>query len=89
MNRNEHSEHRRPFRIPFWLGVCLFAAIAVFFLWEEHQAHILGALPWLILLACPFIHIFMHRDHGHAHGHRHDDTDRRAARPSDGERGAP
>jgi len=87
MNRNEHSEHRRPFRIPFWLGVCLFAAIAVFFLWEEHQAHILGAL--LILLACPFIHIFMHRDHGHAHGHRHDDTDRRAARPSDGERGAP
>lgn len=69
MTHSEHSETRRPFRIPFWLGVCLFAAIAVFFLWGEHEAHILGALPWLILLACPLIHLFMHSNHGHdGHG---------------------
>jgi hypothetical protein len=55
---------RRP-RIPFWLGACLFAAIATFLLWEEHQAHILGALPYLLLLACPLIHLFMHGGHGH------------------------
>ena len=74
MNHVEHTEGRWPFRIPFWLGVCLFAAIAVFFLWEEHKAHILGALPWLILLACPLIHFFMHRNHGHggAHGEGRD-----------------
>jgi hypothetical protein len=58
-------------RIPWWLGAVLFAAIAVFFLWEEHKAHFLGALPWLLLLACPLIHLFMHRGHGQgdASGH--------------------
>jgi hypothetical protein len=42
----------------------LFAAIALFFLWEEHQAHLLGALPYLILLLCPLLHLFMHHGHG-------------------------
>ena len=66
------------FRLPIWLGACLFGAIAVFFLWEEHQAHFLGALPYLLLLACPFMHLFMHHRHGHGHpedsereGHSH------------------
>jgi drug/metabolite transporter (DMT)-like permease len=59
-----------PFRIPTWLGLCAFLAIAAFFLWEEHRAHILGALPYLLLLACPIIHLFMHRSHGtHGSGH--------------------
>jgi hypothetical protein len=51
---------RSPFRIPVWLGFCAFAAIAVFFLWQEHRAHLLGALPWLLLLICPVLHLFMH-----------------------------
>ena len=65
------SERRsEPFRIPTWLGVGAFLAIAAFFLWEEHRAHILGALPYLLLLACPIIHLFMHRSHGtHSRGH--------------------
>ena len=50
----------------FWPALLLFAAIALFFLWEEHQAHLLGALPYLILLLCPLLHVFMHR--GHSHG---------------------
>jgi len=58
----------RAFRIPLWLGFCAFAAIALFFLWEEHRAHILGALPYLLVLACPLIHFFMHRGHGVNHG---------------------
>ena len=40
-----------------------FFAIAAFFLFSEHRAHALGALPFLLLLACPLMHIFMHRDH--------------------------
>jgi hypothetical protein len=54
-------------------AACLFLAIAAFFLWTEHRAHVLGALPYLIALACPIIHLFMHRGHhrrgheGHAH----------------------
>jgi hypothetical protein len=46
-----------------------FLAIAAFFLIAEHTAHVLGALPYLILLACPLLHFFMHRGHG-GHGHR-------------------
>jgi hypothetical protein len=42
----------------------LFAAIALFFLWAEHQAHLLGALPYLVLLLCPLLHLLMHRGHG-------------------------
>jgi hypothetical protein len=63
---------RSPFRIPVWLGFCAFAAIAVFFLWQEHRAHLLGALPWLLLLVCPVLHLFMHRGEGHGPG-RHTD----------------
>ena len=47
-----------------------FAAIAVFFLWEEHRAHLLGALPYLLLVACPLMHLF-HGGHGGNHdGHK-------------------
>ncbi len=59
------------FHIPVWLAACLFLGIALFFLWEEHEAHILGALPYVLLLACPIIHIFMHRGHGHGEHRPH------------------
>jgi hypothetical protein len=49
-----------------WIALIGFPAIATFFLWEEHQAHILGVLPWALLLLCPILHLFMHRGHnGH------------------------
>lgn len=43
-----------------------FAAIALFFLWTGHGAHLLGALPYLLVLACPLMHFF-HHGHGHDH----------------------
>ena len=43
-------------------------AIGAFFLLTEHTAHLFGALPWLLLLACPLMHLFMHSGHGHG-GH--------------------
>lgn len=59
----------------FWrspAGLTLLVAVAVggFYLVTEHTAHLLGALPYLILLACPLMHVFMHRGHGH-HGRHH------------------
>ena len=33
-----------------------------------HGAHLAVALPFLVLAACPLMHIFMHRGHGHHHG---------------------
>ncbi len=44
-----------------------FLAIAAFFLITEHRAHLYGILPYLLLLACPLLHLFMHRGHG-GHG---------------------
>jgi hypothetical protein len=47
-----------------------FLVIAAFFLWEEHKAHMLGALPFVILLLCPLLHVFMHRGHGGDERHK-------------------
>jgi Protein of unknown function (DUF2933) len=45
-----------------------FAAIALFFLWEEHKAHLLGALPYVLLLLCPLLHLFHGGHGGHSGG---------------------
>ena len=42
-----------------------FLLIAGFFLVTEHRAHLLGVLPFLLLAACPLMHLFMHHDPGH------------------------
>ena len=65
-----------PRRGALLLAVALAAATLVFFLWEEHQAHLLGALPFLLLLACPLVHLLMHGGHGGHGGHSgHDGPD--------------
>jgi len=46
----------------------VFLGAAGFFLWTEHKAHLLGALPFLVFLLCPLMHIFMHKGHGGHHG---------------------
>ncbi|MFQ6004472.1 MAG: DUF2933 domain-containing protein [Woeseia sp.] len=49
-------------------------AAALYFLLTEHRAHFIYALPFLILLLCPVMHIFMHRGHGgHADHGGHSD----------------
>jgi len=60
----------------YWLGFCGFAVIAALYLWTEHRAHLLGALPYLLLLACPIMHLLMHRGHG---GRDHDGHNPKAA----------
>ncbi len=65
--RADAHRHRTPSRTTWvLLG---FLAVAGFFLFTEHRAHLLGILPWLLLLACPLMHLFMHHGHGgHAPG---------------------
>jgi hypothetical protein len=48
----------------FWI----FAAVGAYYLITEHRAHLLDYLPYVLLMACPLMHLF-HR-HG---GHRHDE----------------
>jgi hypothetical protein len=73
--RQSDEGRRRPFlNTPAGFALCVFLAIAGVFLWLEHRAHILGALPLLLpLLICVGMHFFMHRGHG---GHKGGDDER-------------
>lgn len=53
-----------------WLVLLAFLGIAAFFVLTEHRAHAWGLAPYLLLLACPLLHFFMHGRHG---GHGRDD----------------
>ena len=81
MNGQIHLDHRAPDPAlgadpnGFWrsragLVAIGFLVIGAFFLVTEHTARVLGALPYLLLLACPLMHVFMHGGHGsHGGGH--------------------
>ena len=58
-------------RSPTGFILVAFIGIAAFFLVTEHRAHILGALPYLLLLACPLLHWLMHGGHGNHDGSHH------------------
>jgi hypothetical protein len=49
-----------------------FLAIAAFFVTIEHRVRVLGVLPYVLLLACPLLHLF-HGRHGRRHGHHDGD----------------
>ncbi len=55
-------ERPRAARIALW-G---FAAVAAYFLWTEHRAHVVQFLPWILVGLCPLMHFFMH---GGSHDH--------------------
>lgn len=61
-------------------GLLVMGAVAGYFLLTEHLAHVLQALPYLLLLACPLMHVFMHHGHG-GHWRRTEKTD--ADKPED------
>ena len=54
---------------PWWrtrsgIVLCSLLLIAGLYLLTEHTVHVYAALPFLLLLSCPLMHLFMH------HGHR-------------------
>jgi len=67
MTHGEKPQGRGWLWSPTGLALLAFLAIAVFFLWTEHRAHFFGILPYLLLLACPLLHLLMHGRHG-GHG---------------------
>lgn len=68
---HQHDRHEPP--PGFWrsrhaIGLVVLGSVAAYFLLTEHLAHVVGALPYLLLLACPLMHLFMHGCHdGHGH----------------------
>ena len=55
-------------RTPTGVTVIGFALVAAFFVLREQWGHVLGFAPYLLLVACLLIHLFMHGGHGHHHG---------------------
>jgi hypothetical protein len=63
----EHSDRPEPFwRSRTNLALLGFFAVAGFFLFTEHRAHVLGVLPFVLVALCPLLHLFGHG--GHRHG---------------------
>jgi len=52
-------------RLSRWV-IWTLGAAALGYLIIEHRPHLFGWLPYLIILACPLMHLFMR--HGHHHG---------------------
>ena len=50
-------------RFVFWA----FILVVAYFLITEHRAHAVTYLPFLLLAACPLLHLFGHGGHG-GHG---------------------
>ena len=67
------SHTRQPMSRNFRIGLALavIAAIAGALLFTQHEAHVLGVLLWLPLLACPLMHFFMHGRHRRGGDHYH------------------
>ncbi|MEQ3763187.1 MAG: DUF2933 domain-containing protein [Alcanivorax sp.] len=49
-------------------------ASVTYFLMMEHRQHLFQYLPFIIILLCPLMHIFMHGGHG-GHGGHDDDAE--------------
>ncbi len=57
-----------------------FVAIAGFFLVAEHRAHAIEYLPFILLAACPLLHLF-HGHGGHQRQEGHKGTQQRENKP--------
>ncbi len=90
---HEHQHDQQAGQVcapPFWrsrygIGLLVFGAVAAYFLLTEHRAHFFGALPFLLLLACPLMHVFMHRGHGKHGGEQGSNTSVEPRTPGTGE----
>lgn len=76
MINSQHSTNTSP---AFWrsksgIALGMLLVIALFYLAREHYGHILGLLPYSILLLCPLMHLSGHHHHG-GHSHRSETAD--------------
>jgi hypothetical protein len=73
MNEQQNEPHRTDKKLSrskiVFIGFLIFIG---YFLLTEHLAHTIVVLPFLLLLACPLMHIFMHGGHGKHGGQNHD-----------------
>ncbi len=66
----EQDTEVTPPKKSFWLSLSGMSCIAVFsviaiVLIIDHRQHLYSYLPYLFLLLCPLLHVFMHHGHNH------------------------
>lgn len=64
MNEHQHDNRSGFFSSRANWVLLAFLAIGGFYLLTEHRTHVFGYWPWLLILACPLLHLFMHGGHG-------------------------
>ena len=74
----QHDEPAHESGLKDWLysrtgiATCVAVSVLGFLIYTGHSAHLLGALPYLFILSCPLMHLFMHGGHNHSHHDRHE-----------------
>lgn len=77
---NQHNSHsdQSEQSTSFWksgggVALIMLGLVVAFYLIREHWTHLGRSWPYLLLLMCPLMHLFMHGGHGHGghggHGH--------------------
>jgi hypothetical protein len=98
MTSTQHRDEPAHAHNEGWLlsrtGLVTLGALAImgFLVYTGHSAHLLGFLPYVLILACPLMHIFMHGGHHHHHhdardddgGSSHNEAARTSAEKNDG-----
>lgn len=77
------AEHGRPrdktlsIRRTAWMtAAVMLAVVGGAYLVQQHWTHLAGNWVYLVLLACPLMHLFMHHGHGSHGGHHAHNADR-------------
>lgn len=64
------DDRRLAWRQPWVIALAMVAVVLVFYLVREHWNHLAGRWLYLLLLACPLLHLVMHGGHGSHGDHR-------------------
>jgi hypothetical protein len=74
-SRQDHAhpvdDRRVAWRQPWVIALAMVALVLTFYLLREHWNHLASRWIYLLLLACPLLHLLMHGGHG---GHRAGDN---------------
>ncbi|WP_223425867.1 DUF2933 domain-containing protein [Alcanivorax limicola] len=76
MPRSQYRWHRLHAGCLLLLGAAAFYVLLL-----DHGEHLRPWLPLLVLLACPLMHLFLHRSHGRQHEHGPASANKNERRP--------
>ncbi len=71
----QNTSHPNPGSLlssPVGLVLCGLLEIGALYLTITYTTHVVGLLPYGLLLLCPIMHLFMHRSHGGHEKHTND-----------------